>query len=90
MLQSQGKHKTKDTQVTVESQLLLPEDFSVYSKKYLQNTQRICSTRIKSWLILLGNCFLSIFYFYFTPKIISEAALKGFNQFSPETVKERD
>ena len=56
VLQGQSKSKTKDTQVTAESQLLSPEVFPVYTKKKkerLQNAQRIGSVRIKEWANLI-------------------------------------
>lgn len=93
VLQGQGKSKTKDTQVTAESQLLSPEVFPVYAKKknISKMHKELVLSGLKNELILLGNCFLSTFYFFCsTPKIISKAALKGFNQFPLEKAKERD
>lgn len=91
MLQGQGKSKTKDAQVTAESQLLSSEAFPVYSKKCLPNAPKVGSVGIKKWANLIRLLFPKHFLFFCcTSKIISEAALKGFHQFSPKMAKERD
>lgn len=87
VLQGQGKSKIKDTQVTAESQILSPEVFPVHVKKKKRKNiskmhKELVLSGLKNELILLGNCFLSTFYFFCsTPKIISKAALKDLINF---------